>query len=59
MLIGRGDRYKDLHPDIDLSRVDVENRVSRIHAEIKRCTDGFVIEDKGSMNGTFYLIPSL
>lgn len=53
MLIGRRDTRKAIQPDIDLSPVDVGTHVSRIHAEIKRATGGFYIEDRGSMNGTF------
>jgi pSer/pThr/pTyr-binding forkhead associated (FHA) protein len=53
MLIGRSDKYKDIRPDIDLSPIDTNNSVSRIHAEIERVTDGLSITDKGSMNGTF------
>jgi pSer/pThr/pTyr-binding forkhead associated (FHA) protein len=52
MLIGRRDERTSNYPDIDLSPMDAHNSVSRIHAEIRRVTDGFVIEDKGSLNGT-------
>lgn len=52
MLIGRRDEHTKTYPDLDLSFFDRNNSVSRIHAEIKRVTDGFLVEDKGSMNGT-------
>ena len=52
MLIGRGDRHRNHRPHIDLSAIDINNTVSRTHAEIYPATGGFLIEDKGSLNGT-------
>jgi pSer/pThr/pTyr-binding forkhead associated (FHA) protein len=53
MLIGRRNTHKNIHPDIDLSPLDVGCHVYGAHAEIKQATGGFYLEDKGSMNGTF------
>jgi pSer/pThr/pTyr-binding forkhead associated (FHA) protein len=53
ILIGRKDAYKDVHPDIDLSQIDVKTTVSRVHAVRRREADGFYVEDMGSVNGTF------
>ncbi len=39
------------HPESDIFLDDIT--VSRRHAEIKREGDGYVIEDKGSLNGTY------
>jgi len=39
------------HPDSDIFLDDVT--VSRRHAEIERTTDGFLVRDVGSLNGTY------
>ena len=39
------------HPDSDIFLDDVT--VSRRHAEIERTTEGFVVRDVGSLNGTY------
>ena len=50
-LIGRPNQKT--WPDIEVSSFPSGNRVSRLHAVIKRCPEGLFIEDLGSSNGTF------
>ena len=52
MIIGRSDPCRHHHPQIDLGPIDIKNSVSRIHAEIYADTAGWLIQDKGSLNGT-------
>jgi len=53
--IGRIDPVTGIHPEIDLTPIDVKRSTSRRHARIRRESDGGfnVIEDVGTMNGTF------
>jgi hypothetical protein len=51
-LVGREDRRSNIFPEIDLSRFDALNKVSRRHARIWRQGATFMIEDLGSANGT-------
>ena len=39
------------HPDSEISLDDIT--VSRRHAEIERTSDGYVVSDAGSLNGTY------
>lgn len=52
MIIGRSDPHRNHRPHIDLGAIDIKNSVSRLHAEIRLDSAGFLIEDKGSLNGT-------
>jgi serine/threonine-protein kinase len=51
-LVGREDRRSNIFPEVDLSRFDSLNKVSRRHARIWRQGSTFMIEDLGSANGT-------
>ena len=51
-LVGREDRRSNIFPEIDLSRFDSLNKVSRRHARIWRQGSTFMVEDLGSANGT-------
>jgi len=53
--VGRIDPVTGIHPEIDLTPIDVKRSTSRRHARIRREDDGSysVIEDVGTMNGTF------
>jgi FHA domain len=51
-LIGRWDVDSAAFPQIDLTDVDTDAKISRKHARITRDTDGFKLEDLGSLNGT-------
>jgi len=50
--IGRSDPQSNIFPEVDLSRFDLESKVSRRHARIWREGDVFLVEDLGSVNGT-------
>lgn len=52
-LVGRSDPEAGAFPEIDLEAEDVEAKVSRKHAVIERQGTSCVIEDVGSLNGTF------
>lgn len=52
-LVGRWDPDAGAFPDVDLEAEDVEAKVSRKHAVIERQGVVCVIEDAGSLNGTF------
>jgi pSer/pThr/pTyr-binding forkhead associated (FHA) protein len=39
------------HPDSEISLDDIT--VSRRHAEIERTSDGYIVSDVGSLNGTY------
>lgn len=52
--IGRKDRHRGIYPDIDLRPLDSRRQVSRLHAQIHRKGDGWVIvEENGVLNGTW------
>jgi len=52
--IGRKDRIRDIYPDIDLSPLDSHRVVSRMHAQIRRKGERWVIvEENGVPNGTW------
>jgi serine/threonine-protein kinase len=53
VLIGRTDPHTGIFPEIDLTMYDPETKVSRRHARIYRQGEQFLIEDLGSVNGTF------
>ncbi len=51
-LVGRTDPQSNIFPDIDLSKFDLTDKISRRHARIWREGETFFIEDLGSVNGT-------
>jgi serine/threonine-protein kinase len=51
-LVGRTDPHSNIFPEIDLSRFDLETKVSRRHARIWSEGETFLVEDLGSVNGT-------
>lgn len=51
-LIGRWDIDSAAFPQIDLTDVDTDAKVSRKHARITKDGDRFLLEDLGSLNGT-------
>ena len=52
--IGRKDRRRGIYPDIDLRPLDPRREVSRLHAQIRRKGDRWVIvEENGVRNGTW------
>ena len=51
--LGRVDPGFDVFPDIDLSEFGQGISISRRHASIHRSSNGVVVEDRGSINGTF------
>lgn len=51
-LIGRLDPASGIFPEIDLSKYDLESKVSRRHARIWRQDQQFYVEDLSSVNGT-------
>ncbi|MFN2454082.1 MAG: protein kinase [Pyrinomonadaceae bacterium] len=52
-LVGRTDPHSNIFPEVDLSKFDPETKVSRRHARIRRQGESFLIEDLGSVNGTW------
>jgi serine/threonine-protein kinase len=54
-LVGRSDPHSNIFPEVDLSRFDLETKVSRRHARIWRKGETFLVEDLGSVNGTVVL----
>jgi serine/threonine-protein kinase len=50
--LGRWDMPSGAFPEIDLSDVDSDAKISRKHAKITKDGDRFLIEDLGSLNGT-------
>jgi tRNA A-37 threonylcarbamoyl transferase component Bud32 len=52
-LLGRSDPHSNIFPEVDLSKFDRETKVSRRHARIRRQGDTYLIEDLGSVNGTW------
>jgi serine/threonine-protein kinase len=54
LLIGRADPKAELTPDVDLgAHGGSQAGVSRNHARLSRCPEGWLLEDVGSTNGTF------
>ena len=52
--VGRRDAVTGIHPDCDMTEVDVQRSTSRQHAKIViRGDQFFLIEEIGTMNGTF------
>lgn len=51
-LVGRSDPQSNIFPEVDLSKFDLETKVSRRHARIWREGETFLIEDLNSVNGT-------
>ena len=52
-LIGRWDPQDKSFPEIDLEEDDVDAKVSRRHCVIEKTGDKAILEDIGSLNGTF------
>ena len=52
-LVGRWDPDAAAFPEVDLTEVDSDVKVSRKHAEIERTGSDLVLSDIGSRNGTF------
>jgi serine/threonine protein kinase len=52
LLIGRASEPEDFYPDLDLSFYDPSGYVSRRHAQVTKGSDGYLITDLGSNNGT-------
>ncbi|MCS6874003.1 MAG: protein kinase [Pyrinomonadaceae bacterium] len=55
ILIGRRDPLSKIYPDVDLTKYDLQTKISRRHARIWLANDRFMIEDLGSSNGTVLL----
>jgi ribosomal protein L40E len=53
ILLGRLDQVGKIFPDIDLTFMDEEKKVSRKHAHILTKNNTFFLVDLGSVNGTF------
>ena len=51
--IGRLDPVNSVHPDIDLTQIDIELTTSRRHARLLRRNQGFFIQEVQATNGTF------
>ena len=51
--IGRQDPVNQIHPDIDLTHIDVQLTTSRRHALLLRRNNGFFILEEQATNGTF------
>jgi serine/threonine-protein kinase len=52
ILVGREDRRSNIFPEVDLTKFDVQAKVSRRHARIWREGAEFLVEDLKSSNGT-------
>jgi hypothetical protein len=54
ILLGKADPVLGNSPDIDLGRLETgRGSASRVHAEIIRTGDEWIVRDLGSTNGTF------
>lgn len=51
--VGRIDPIHQIHPDIDLTKIDVQLTTSRRHARLLRRREGFFIQEEQATNGTF------
>jgi len=51
--VGRVDPVNGIHPDIDLTTIDVQLTTSRRHARLIRRGDGFFLQEEHATNGTF------
>ena len=51
--VGRVDPINQIHPDVDLTKIDAQLTTSRRHARILRGADGFFIQEERATNGTF------
>jgi len=51
--IGRLDPVNHIHPDVDLTRIDIQLTTSRRHARLLRQSNGFFIQEEQATNGTF------
>lgn len=51
--IGRIDPINQIHPDIDLTKIDTQLTTSRRHARILRGPEGFFVQEERATNGTF------
>ncbi len=51
--VGRVDPINQIHPDVDLTKVDTQLTTSRRHAKILRGAEGFFIQEETATNGTF------
>ena len=58
VLIGRTDPHTGIFPQVDLTMYDPETKVSRKHARIYRQGEDYLVEDLGSVNGTFLNSPN-
>ena len=52
-LVGRWDPDTGSFPEIDLDDEDVDAKISRKHAIVRKEGDSLTIRDIGSLNGTF------
>ena len=52
-LIGRWDPDASSFPEIDLEELDPDAKISRKHAMVTRSGTSLILEDLGSLNGTF------
>ena len=51
--IGRVDPINQIHPDVDLTKIDAQLTTSRRHARILRGSEGYLIQEERATNGTF------
>ncbi len=51
--VGRWDPDGGAFPEIDLTNDDIEAKISRKHARLVRQEGKFMLEDMGSLNGTY------
>ncbi len=51
--VGRVDPVNGIHPDIDLTTIDVQLTTSRRHARLIRRAEGFFLQEEQATNGTF------
>lgn len=52
-LIGRWDPEASSFPEIDLEDLDPDAKISRKHALVSKTPTNLILEDAGSLNGTF------